>query len=582
MLSSFQSPAEESITKCVQNTTSTLCSQKVSLSLSCVDLEQEAYDYYCQYNSTSDSWYYCTGCSSNVSDIVISFLGSNVSDFVVRASQAQCRLINKSDDILWTCRENFVTWSGLHYDWSFLFVVVFIIAGGLGNILVCLAVLLDRRLQNVTNYFLLSLAIADLLVSLFVMPLGAIPGFLGSWPFGFVWCNVYVTCDVLACSSSIMHMCFISLGRYLGIRNPLKTRHSTTTKTVVFKIALVWLLSMLVSSSITVLGIINHENIMPEPGSCVINNRAFFVFGSLIAFYVPMVIMVVTYALTVQLLRKKARFAAEHPENDQFRRLGGRFAQKHERTPTISGTLWRTAGSGERSTSNLRLSSSHSQLPYVNGGNGTGPVSTDRRDQSTQTPENISKETRNCKLRSLKLQLNHTTSNLTNFRLLASRVRRKHISANSVANEQKASKVLGIVFFTFVLCWSPFFVLNIFFAVCPLCEVPKDVVVVCLWLGYVSSTINPIIYTVFNKTFRGAFIRLLLCRCKRLSRPVRYRSVTENRGTATSLCTPTALPLAISLQGTPLLTPASTESSYVIRTPSSNFLREDSYEDHDC
>jgi 5-hydroxytryptamine receptor 2 len=52
-----------------------------------------------------------------------------------------------------------------------------------------------------------------------------------------------------------MHMCFISLGRYLGIRNPLKTRHAYSTKRLVgFKIALVWLLSMLVSSSITVLG----------------------------------------------------------------------------------------------------------------------------------------------------------------------------------------------------------------------------------------------------------------------------------------------------------------------------------------
>lgn len=65
------------------------------------------------------------------------------------------------------------------YDWSFLFVILFIVAGGVGNILVCLAVCLDKRLQNVTNYFLLSLAIADLLVSLFVMPMGAIPGFLG-------------------------------------------------------------------------------------------------------------------------------------------------------------------------------------------------------------------------------------------------------------------------------------------------------------------------------------------------------------------------------------------------------------------
>lgn len=89
---------------------------------------------------------------------------------------------------------------------------------------------------------------------------------------------------------------------------------------------------------------------MPEPKSCVINNRAFFVFGSLIAFYMPMVIMVVTYALTVQLLRKKARFAAEHPEADQFRRLGGRFALKPERTSTIATqhTMWRTAGNSDR------------------------------------------------------------------------------------------------------------------------------------------------------------------------------------------------------------------------------------------
>lgn len=67
----------------------------------------------------------------------------------------------------------------IEYDWSFLFVILFITAGGVGNVLVCLAVCLDKRLQNVTNYFLLSLAIADLLVSLFVMPMGAIPGFLG-------------------------------------------------------------------------------------------------------------------------------------------------------------------------------------------------------------------------------------------------------------------------------------------------------------------------------------------------------------------------------------------------------------------
>jgi 5-hydroxytryptamine receptor 2 len=81
------------------------------------------------------------------------------------------------------------------------------------------------------------------------------------------------------------------------------------------------------------------------------------------------------------------------------------------------------------------------------------------------------------------------------------------MAANAVATEQKASKVLGVVFFTFVLCWAPFFILNILFAACPSCSVPPHIVDVCLWLGYVSSTINPIIYTIFNKTFRAAFIR---------------------------------------------------------------------------
>ena len=88
-----------------------------------------------------------------------------------------------SEDLTVTCTHRTRAGSvvkGRQLDWSFLFVAVFIVAGGLGNILVCLAVGLDKRLHNVTNYFLLSLAVADLLVSLFVMPLGAIPGFLGN------------------------------------------------------------------------------------------------------------------------------------------------------------------------------------------------------------------------------------------------------------------------------------------------------------------------------------------------------------------------------------------------------------------
>ncbi|KAJ8978300.1 hypothetical protein NQ317_014504 [Molorchus minor] len=170
--------------RCTQNfTTDTQCPQFTSLALSCVEPGQKTYDYYCESNSTALNDYYCTNCDTNAtSELVVSFLGGNVSDFIIRASSIQCDLVNRTNDVFWTCNSIADdSWTKGQYDWSYLFVVVFILAGGLGNILVCLAVLLDRRLQNVTNYFLLSLAIADLLVSLFVMPLGAIPGFLGEY-----------------------------------------------------------------------------------------------------------------------------------------------------------------------------------------------------------------------------------------------------------------------------------------------------------------------------------------------------------------------------------------------------------------
>ena len=63
--------------------------------------------------------------------------------------------------------------------WSALGLTVIIVATAAGNLLVCLAVCLERRLQNITNYFLMSLAIADLLVSLLVMPLGMVVELFG-------------------------------------------------------------------------------------------------------------------------------------------------------------------------------------------------------------------------------------------------------------------------------------------------------------------------------------------------------------------------------------------------------------------
>lgn len=90
--------------------------------------------------------------------------------------------------------------------------------------------------------------------------------------------------------------------------------------------------------------------------------------------------------------------------------------------------------------------------------------------------------------------------------------------------EQKATKVLGVVFFTFVILWAPFFVLNLVPAVCPECEkrISHRIVDLVTWLGYASSMVNPIFYTIFNKVFRQAFKKVLLCRYRNQTwRPAR-------------------------------------------------------------
>ena len=88
------------------------------------------------------------------------------------------------------------------------------------------------------------------------------------------------------------------------------------------------------------------------------------------------------------------------------------------------------------------------------------------------------------------------------------------MSGNSKHTKRKATRVLGVMFIVFVVLWTPFFLLNVLSAVCPDCvqSVAPSVWTVLVWLGWVSSLANPIIYTSFSPAFRAAFKRLLTCR----------------------------------------------------------------------
>lgn len=77
-------------------------------------------------------------------------------------------------------------------------------------------------------------------------------------------------------------MVFISIGRFIGIRNPLRARQArliVSRRGAIYKILLAWLLSALISSPITILAIIDPKNIQPNSKVCLIDNQYFQIFG---------------------------------------------------------------------------------------------------------------------------------------------------------------------------------------------------------------------------------------------------------------------------------------------------------------
>jgi hypothetical protein len=103
-------------------------------------------------------------------------------------------------------------------------------------------------------------------------------------------------------------------------------------------------------------------------------------------------------------------------------------------------------------------------------------------------------------------------------------LRQKQVKS-TVRTEQKASKTLGILFGCFVFCWGPFFIVNILTAICESCSFDHLMVTIFMWLGYVSSTLNPVIYTVFNRTFKTTIIKLMKCQYKRVQKSMRIKAI---------------------------------------------------------
>ncbi|XP_035772558.1 dopamine D2-like receptor isoform X2 [Anopheles albimanus] len=222
------------------------------------------------------------------------------------------------------------------YHYWCLILVLFPILTLFGNVLVILAVCRERTLQTVTNYFIVSLAIADLLVAVVVMPFAVYVLVNGAWTLPNFVCDFYIAMDVICSTSSIFNLVAISIDRYIAVTQPIKYAKHKNSRRVCLTILLVWAISAAIGSPI-VLGLNNTPDRSPD--LCVFYNSDFIVYSSLSSFYIPCIIMVFLYWNIFKALRTRAKKqrAARKPHLSEIT-AGGSIIENIAQTKRLAET----------------------------------------------------------------------------------------------------------------------------------------------------------------------------------------------------------------------------------------------------
>ena len=423
-----------------------------------------------------------------------------------------------------------------------------ILASVFGNLLVIISVFRFRKLRIITNYFLVSLALADILVALVAMGFNASVIIFGRWMFGYRMCDVWNSLDVYFCTVSILHLCCISVDRYYAISQPLMYPLKITGKKVAVMLTNIWTWPGAISFVPIFLGWYTTEEHLSyraqHPDRCqFVVNKVYAVISSSISFWIPCAIMLFTYYKIYQMASRQEKMLMKNADAAQlFRQQNQRRSAEMEQHQVHHQLQMNCDDTNNTSAASKAVpviqvttaSQSRAQQPDIlpDGATGDGHHHVHQSNGKSSMPKVCTAEVTLSQLsagpqprdspspnkrasagdRSALLvdgHIDHDTHSTPT----------KDRNLQKLKREHKAARTLGIIMGAFVLCWLPFFIWYLSIMLCgDACYCPDIVVEVLFWIGYFNSTLNPLIYAYFHKDFREAFRNTLICvfcRCMR-------------------------------------------------------------------
>ncbi|XP_041421579.1 histamine H3 receptor [Xenopus laevis] len=320
----------------------------------------------------------------------------------------------------------------------------------LGNSVVILAFIVDRRLRTRSNFFLLNLSICDFLVGAASISMYIPYKFTGKWILGKFLCKLWITIDFTITTASAYSVVLISYDRFLSVNEAvvhrsLQNRHRRTA----FNMSLVWILAFLVYGPAVLLWdiITGTSHLQGDKCYAAFLEIWFFTLGaSTLDFMLPLLsISFFNLRIYLEIIKRSSK----------------------------------------------RLNSSiPSSLPFsITDNTVFSSPQTNEKGQSISIP---------C------AEIRITSTSPQN-----SEGCNVHISSDKLSQDKKAAKSLAILVSVFFLCWTPYSFLASIRAACRGYCADYFYIEVTLWFIYTNSAINPILYPVCHKSFRQAFKLLL-------------------------------------------------------------------------
>ncbi|XP_075436659.1 cholecystokinin receptor-like isoform X2 [Ascaphus truei] len=340
-----------------------------------------------------------------------------------------------------------------------LYCIIFLLSV-FGNTLIIIVLVMNKRLRTVTNSFLLSLAVSDLMVAVVCIPFTLIPNLMGNFIFGEVICRAAAYFMGLSVSVSTFNLVAIAIERYSAICNPLKSRVWQTRSHAYRVIAATWIMSIIIMIPYAVYSILvpfhmkdkNRQGFkcrMVWPNNQV--QQTWYVLLLIVLFFIPGVMMIVAYGLISRELYRGIQFEMDLNKE----------AKAHKNGVVTSSAA---ANSDEGDGCYIQVSKRRNTM-----------------EMSTLTPSGCTK-------------MDCTRINNSEAKLMA---------------KKRVIRMLIVIVAMFFICWMPIFVVNTWkafdekLAFRALTGAPISFIHL---LSYTSACVNPLIYCFMNKRFRKAFL----------------------------------------------------------------------------